>query len=185
MLASPPAQVDGITLALDANLRPPERPPMTVVEQLIARYQLTPHPEGGWYREVHRSTLQVTRRDGQRRSALTQILFLLEAPAVSRWHRVSQADETWQFIGGDPLELLCLPAAGGTPTITRLGFNLSDPALQPLAVVPADCWQAARCLGDWSLVSCGVGPGFSFSDFSLLADQPDARHHVQAWADLI
>ncbi|MFM8258909.1 MAG: cupin domain-containing protein [Vulcanococcus sp.] len=158
---------------------------MAVVEQLIERYQLQPHPEGGWYREVHRSTLQVRRSDGQARSAFTQILFLLQAPAVSRWHRVSQADETWLFISGEPLELQCLPARGGTPTITRLGFNLSDPGLTPLAVVPAECWQAARCLGAWSLVSCAVGPGFSFSDFSLLADQPLSRHPSGASQELL
>lgn len=158
---------------------------MAAVPQLIARYELRPHPEGGWYREVHRSTLTVTRGDGQARSALTQILFLLEAPAVSRWHRVSQADEIWQFIGGDPLELLCLPARGGPPAITRLGFSLSDAGLEPLAVVPADHWQAARCLGAWSLVSCGVGPGFSFGDFTLLADDPEARPLAAAWADLL
>lgn len=158
---------------------------MSLVEQLIERYQLQPHPEGGWYREIHRSALQVRRDDGQLRSALTQILFLLEAPSVSRWHRVMQADEAWQFIGGDPLELLWLPGGGDRPVISCLGFSPSDPALEPLAVVPAGCWQAARCLGMWSLVSCGVGPGFSFSDFSLLADQPRSVHPAGACHELI
>lgn len=159
--------------------------PLAVVEQLITRYQLQPHPEGGWYREVHRSAQQVMRSDGQTRSALTQILFLLEAPGVSRWHRVSEADETWQFIAGDPLELFCLGASADRPSVIRLGFSFSDPDLQPLAVVPADCWQAARCLGSWTLVSCGVGPGFSFSDFSLLADQPSANRPAGAMAELL
>lgn len=161
------------------------RRPMPVVEQLIERYQLEPHPEGGWYREVHRSALQIRRDDGQARSALTQILFLLEAPAVSRWHRVRLADEAWQFISGDPLELLCLPIGHDTPVITRLGFSLSEPEWKPLAVVPAGCWQAARCLGAWSLVSCAVGPGFSFSDFSLLADQPRIDHPAAASRELL
>lgn len=158
---------------------------MSIVEQLIERYQLQQHPEGGWFREVHRSALQVHRADGQVRSALTQILFLLEAPAVSRWHQVRQADETWLFISGDPLELLCLPVGNDTPVITRLGFSLIDLGLEPLAVVPAGCWQAARCLGAWSLVSCAVGPGFSFSDFSLLADQPRSGHPAGASGDLL
>jgi uncharacterized protein len=82
---------------------------MTDAASLIARYQLQPHPEGGWYRELHRSEQAVQRADGEARSALTVILFLLEAPGVSRWHRVSGADETWHFIGGDPVELLQLP----------------------------------------------------------------------------
>jgi predicted cupin superfamily sugar epimerase len=40
-------------------------------------------------------------------------------------------------------------------------------------VVPADWWQAARSLGDWSLVTCSVGPGFDFADFELLRERSD------------
>ena len=57
---------------------------MTDVADLISRWQLSPHPEGGWYREMHRSSEQVTRADGSKRDGLTSILFLLEAGAVSR-----------------------------------------------------------------------------------------------------
>ena len=149
-------------------------PPLSTVDALIERYQLQPHPEGGWYRELHRSPLAVQRADGEGRSALTLILVLLPGGAVSRWHRVAAADESWHFIGGDPLELLQLPPEGGTPECCRLGFALEDPSLLPVAVVPAGCWQAARSLGAWSLVSCCVGPGFSFADFSLLAECPGA-----------
>ena len=149
-------------------------PPLSTVDALIERYQLQPHPEGGWYRELHRSPLAVQRADGVGRSALTLILFLLPGGAVSRWHRVAGADESWHFIGGDPLELLQLPPEGGPPECGRLGFALEDPSLLPVAVVPAGCWQAARSLGAWSLVSCCVGPGFSFADFSLLAECPGA-----------
>jgi predicted cupin superfamily sugar epimerase len=153
---------------------------MDDVAALIARYQLQPHPEGGWYRECHRSALVVQRSDGQPRSALTLILFLLDGASVSRWHRVRDADETWQFIAGEPLELLRLEPDAPAPTRLRLGFNRADPSLMPVAVVPAGCWQAARSLGAWSLVSCCVGPGFSFSDFALLADQPATEHPAAA-----
>jgi predicted cupin superfamily sugar epimerase len=146
------------------------------VRELIARYQLEPHPEGGWYRELHRSSEPVRRGDGESRDALTLILFLLEAGEVSRWHRVAGADETWHAIVGDPLELLTLPPGGGPPNRRLLGFSLTDPTLEPVAVVPAGHWQAARSLGRWTLVSCCVGPGFSFGDFSLLAEQPAETH---------
>ncbi|NDF61561.1 MAG: cupin domain-containing protein, partial [Synechococcaceae bacterium WBB_3_034] len=135
---------------------------MNNVDALIARLGLQPHPEGGFYRELHRSPLAVQRGDGQARSALTVILFLLPAGAISRWHRVQGADESWHFIGGDPLELLQLPPTGGEAQASRLGFDPVDGALLPVAVVPSGWWQAARSLGAWSLVSCCVGPGFSF-----------------------
>jgi predicted cupin superfamily sugar epimerase len=154
-------------------------------QELIARFALQPHPEGGWYREWHRSPLSVTRQDGSQRSGLTTILFLLEARQTSRWHRVQGADEAWQFLDGAALELFCLPPAGGAPQRIRLNAPLRDEISQPMAVVPAGWWQAARSLGDWSLVSCAVGPGFSFDDFDLLRDLPAAQHPEGADAALL
>lgn len=152
------------------------------VELLIQRYRLEPHPEGGWYRELHRSSESVSCADGQRRPGLTTILFLLPQGEISRWHRVSRADESWHHAGGAPLELLCLPPEGGALRRQRLSAllppladSMSEPAM-PLAVVPAGWWQAARSLGAWSLVSCCVGPGFDFADFTLLRDLPQAQH---------
>ena len=48
------------------------------LEQLVSIWQLQPHPEGGWYREVQRSSIQVQQPDGQRRQAITTVLFLLQ-----------------------------------------------------------------------------------------------------------
>jgi predicted cupin superfamily sugar epimerase len=39
----------------------------------------------------------------------------------------------------------------------------------PQAVVPAHAWQAARSLGDWTLLGCTVAPGFVFDRFELAA----------------
>jgi predicted cupin superfamily sugar epimerase len=44
--------------------------------------------------------------------------------------------------------------------------------------VPARYWQAARSSGDYSLVTCTVGPGFDFADFRMLADAP---HEAEAF----
>ena len=135
---------------------------------LIDRYQLQPHPEGGWYRELHRSITLVTRADGLQRSGFTAILFLLEEGNPSAWHRVHGADESWHFIAGAPLELQLRAQLNEQAQQRLLGFSAERPELDPLVVVPADWWQAARSLGAWSLVSCCVGPGFDFADFELL-----------------
>ena len=134
---------------------------------LIDRYQLQPHPEGGWYRELHRSNTVVTRSDGMQRSGFTAILFLLEAGNASAWHRVHGADESWHFIAGAPVELLLRAEDRGQTQLQLLGFSVERAELQPLLVVPAGWWQAARSLGAWSLVSCCVGPGFDFADFEI------------------
>ena len=158
---------------------------MITPAELIERYRLLPHPEGGWYRELHRSPQLVQRPNGEQRSGLTAILFLLEAGAVSRWHRVSGADETWHFAAGDPLELLVL-APGTSIERHRLGSIEGDVlGAEPMAVVPAGCWQAARSLGAWTLVSCCVGPGFDFADFTLLRELPGAEHPPEALADFV
>jgi len=152
--------------------------------ELIALLGLDPHPEGGFYREVFRSSSRVTATDTRgARSALTTIYFLLPAGAQSRWHQVD-SDEVWHFYEGEALELLELDAGGTTLSRHRLG-RLGDGDAGPVRTIPAGAWQAARPLGAYTLVGCTVGPGFEFSDFRLLADDPARAAAVRAaWPEL-
>jgi predicted cupin superfamily sugar epimerase len=138
---------------------------------LIHLLDLTPHPEGGYYREVFRSSRRVrATAPAVERDAITTIYFLLVAGQHSRWHRIA-SDEVWHYYEGEPLELIWL-----NPARTIAQRRLVGPATdgrQPVEVVPGGCWQAARSSGDYTLVGCSVGPGFDFSEFSLLADVPD------------
>lgn len=133
---------------------------------LIERFALTPHPEGGWYRELHRSALRVTAAERER-SALTTIYYLLERTQVSRWHVVA-ADEIWHFYAGAPLELLTYDP--NVRTLERHMLEAPGGSGAPIAVVAAGVWQAARSLGDFALLGCTVGPGFEFADFRLVAE---------------
>lgn len=148
----------------------------TRAAELIRTLALRPHPEGGHYGEVFRSARRVRALDRDaERTALTTIHFLLTAGEHSRWHRV-RSDEAWHWTEGDPLELLRLDDAGLRSV--RLGPTAKD--TRPAVVVGADCWQAARTLGEYSLVGCSVAPGFEFEDFSLMADVPDAAAMLRA-----
>lgn len=93
---------------------------------LIDRLALESHPEGGWYREFHRSAARVETPHGAR-PALTAIYFLLGAGEVSRWHTLL-SDEGWHFYRGDPLELLVYDPASrrlrGGPSLR--GASTSD-----------------------------------------------------------
>ena len=135
------------------------------MDSLVARWRLQPHPEGGWYREVQRSSIQVTRPDGQHRSAITTVLFLLGAEDVSRWHCVHGGDEIWTFLSGAPLSLFQHSDAANRSHEQVVSAD------QPVAWVPAGVWMAARSRGDFTLVNCCVGPGFSFDDFEMLRDR--------------
>ncbi|HXY59108.1 MAG TPA: cupin domain-containing protein [Methylocystis sp.] len=130
--------------------------------QVIELLGLAPHPEGGFYRETFRDA----RLDAGGRAASTAIYFLLEAGPGSRWHRVDAA-EIWTYHCGAPL-LLSLSADGLTATVQRLGPDLAA-GERPQAVVPAHCWQAAKSLGAFTLVSCVVAPGFMFETFEMAA----------------
>jgi predicted cupin superfamily sugar epimerase len=128
----------------------------------IERLGLQPHPEGGWYREVHRAAARVeTERGG--RSALTTIYYLLEQGQLSRWH-VVESDEVWHFYSGAPLELLAYEPRSRAFRRTVLGVNGES-----IGVIEAGVWQAARSLGAYSLVGCTVGPGFEFADFRFVS----------------
>ncbi len=76
--------------------------------EIIKQFNLSPHPEGGWFREIVRSKNALIREDGQIRNFITGIYYLLERDAKSAWHRVKNADEIWIYLRGDPLHLWCL-----------------------------------------------------------------------------
>ena len=61
--------------------------------QIIKKYKLSPHPEGGWFREILRSESYVIRKDGQKRNNITGIYYMLCKNEISSWHRVNSADE--------------------------------------------------------------------------------------------
>ena len=158
--------MDGPGLAATEKHETTRRTAMTKTQTLIQQLGLKPHPEGGWYRELHRSPDQVQRQDGAERSALTAILFLLPAGAVSCWHRVIGGDEIWTHIDGATLELF--QCQGDGTGLKRDALHASN----PIQVVPANTWQAARSLGNYSLMSCCVGPGFEFCDFEMARQHP-------------
>ncbi len=143
-------------------------------EQLIRELGLQAHPEGGFYRRQFTSS----RVAGDGRACCSAILFLLPAGMVSRWHRVD-ADEVWHFHEGAPLELLI---ADTGPPVRRELLGSVEPGQLPQRAVPAHAWQAARSLGEFTLVGCTVAPEFRFEQFSLLADDAEAQ---AAWPALL
>lgn len=143
-------------------------------QQWIEKLGLAPHPEGGHYREFYRSPVNVM-ADVGKRSAVTIIHFLLQAGEHSRWH-VVQSDEIWRHTAGGLLELLVYAPSDRRLTVHYLG-PLDDDGTQLTHIVPAGHWQAARPVGDYSLVECTVAPGFDFADFRMVADLDGHAEH--------
>ncbi len=139
--------------------------------ELVRLLGLAPHPEGGWYAEVHRSPQAVLPQDGRPlRSALTSIDFLLAAGQFSAWHRVA-SDEAWHLLEGGPLRLwLAPPPLDAYTAVDLVPAGPTGPRGAPRHVVPAGWWQAAEPLGEYAYVGATVGPGFEFGDFGFGRD---------------
>ena len=140
----------------------PERAPLSrtlTAGEIVSLLDLRPHPEGGYFRETFRDE----RASADARAASTAIYFLLTRERASHWHRID-AVEIWHHYAGAALEL---SVADGTTTRTlRLGPDIAN-GERPQGIVPAHAWQAARTLGEWTLVGCTVAPGFVFERFEL------------------
>jgi len=133
---------------------------MDSADRIIADLRLSPHPEGGWYRQTWVSDVLV---DG--RPTGTCIYFLLKAGERSHWHRVDAA-EHWFWHAGAPLTLSLAATDAGPATDHMLGSDvLAGEA--PQILVPTGNWQAAASRGGWTLASCTVSPGFRFEGFTL------------------
>ncbi len=132
---------------------------------------LTPHPEGGCYRETYRSRTLIDPPGFKgSRSAYTAIFFLLKGNEISRLHRI-KSDEIWHFHYGSSLSLHIITTAGAHE-IVRLGPDIGN-GHNFQAMIPASHWFGATvddpC--SYSLVGCTVAPGFDFQDFELAERQ--------------
>jgi hypothetical protein len=137
---------------------------MPTAAEIVARLELKPHPEGGYYRETFRDE----RVDANGRSVSTAIYFLLARGGRSQWHRID-AVEVWHYYAGSALTLR-IAHDGCTQHTVRLGPDVSQ-GERPQAIVPAQAWQTAETSGDWTLVGCTVAPGFEFASFELAPEE--------------
>lgn len=153
-------------------------PTDTRAAELIARLELQPHPEGGYFREVFRSASTVQAFDSrEERSAVTTIYFLLKQGQFSRLHQIT-SDEIWHYYEGAPLELTWGALNGGEYQCRLLGPVAANQS--PVLIVPAGDWQAARSTGAYTLVGCSVAPGFEFQNFRMLSDVPAEADAVRS-----
>jgi predicted cupin superfamily sugar epimerase len=131
----------------------------------IAHLQLQPHPEGGYYKEVFHSEIDVVRTTSAGvKQACTSIYYLLEEADYSGFHRI-QSEEIWYFHKGAPLHIHSIDEDGG-----HVVHELSDTLTGNLSVViKAGLWFAAEMpsKSDYVLVSCAVAPAFDFNEFEM------------------
>jgi len=132
-------------------------------DHIIHQFELVPHPEGGHYREIYRSPMDVLSPvNGHIRHAVTEIYFLLKKGEKSRFHEVLH-DEIWHFYTGDSIRLITFDGEKTEEVALGPGLNC-----EYVHIVPGKTYQAAESFGEYSFVGCTVAPGFDFDDFRFL-----------------
>ncbi|HEY7109874.1 MAG TPA: cupin domain-containing protein [Nitrososphaeraceae archaeon] len=137
------------------------------VLDLINRFGLKQHPEGGFFVETFRSEHLVELAEGKRsRNLCTVIYYLLPGNQFSSFHSI-RSDEIWHFYLGSSVTLHIIKEDGRLDEI-RLGFKADKSELFQV-VINANSWFAASVndTGSYSLMGCTVAPGFDFRDWTL------------------
>lgn len=133
------------------------------IDEIVKKYNLQPHPEGGYYAETWRSEKQFSIQNEMTRSHATSIIFLLPGNTFSAFHRIV-SDELWNYHAGASIFIYEIIEDEWQETILGTGINEK---LQHL--VKGGTWFASRCSDEesYSLCGCTVVPGFDFADFEM------------------
>ncbi|KAJ9687900.1 hypothetical protein PVL29_013901 [Vitis rotundifolia] len=165
---------------------------MASTSEIVAKLNLQPHPEGGFFSETLRDTSVILPKSilpseyKVERPVSTSIFFLLPSGNVSCLHRIPCA-ETWHFYMGEPLTVVELNEKDGKVKLTCLGPDILGGNQQLQYTVEPNVWFGAFPTKDfsilpngvpeknpardgehhYSLVGCTCAPAFQFEDFEL------------------
>ena len=118
----------------------------------------------------------------------TAIYYLIQPDSFSAFHRLAGV-ELYHHDAGAPAELWTLHPDGSTD-VSQLGSDLAA-GERPVHAVPPLSWQAARTLGQWSLLGCSMAPPYRAEAFELARRQdlltayPDHTAEILALTRLI
>jgi uncharacterized protein len=161
---------------------------MNTAEYWIQNLGLKPHPEGGFFKEMFRSSISVNKDDLPKgykssRRLTTSIFYLLRSEDISRLHRL-RSDEIWYFHYGSAVRIIYIDREGKKHT-KLLGPNF-EKAEYFYMHIPAGNIFAAEVVetNSFSVFSCVVSPGFEFDDFEMF-EKEDLIQAYPKHADFI
>lgn len=144
---------------------------MYTAEYWIQHLNLKPHPEGGFFNEVFRSSINISKDElpvgyKSSRRVATCIYYMLRSNDISKMHRL-RSDEIWFYHYGSPAKIIYIDPEGKKHKFF-LGPN-HEKAEQFHIHIPAGNIFAAEVTqsDSYCLMSCVVAPGFEFEDFEL------------------
>lgn len=140
------------------------------VVEWIEKYNLQPHPEGGYFFQKEKSA-HILSVNGKNCSLYTSIYFLLTEDSPSHFHSLSH-DELWFFHSGDPIFIHSIDK-NGVYKVVQLGIDCFQTKV-PAGHIFASCVENGQ-----SLLSCVVIPGFEFEDFQLHSQEELLENYPQ------
>ena len=143
------------------------------LQKTIEKFQLVPHPEGGYYRQLFGN-------DGMGKKDISTIYYMLTDSDISAFHRLHDVTEIWYYHAGEPLNLYVIDAEG------NLNVHHLSPDGEMQVVIHPEQWFAAEIPSKkgFCLLGCAVAPAFSFENFELGNKDTLTRQFPQ-YAELI
>jgi predicted cupin superfamily sugar epimerase len=152
--------------------------------RIIRDLQLSPHPEGGFFRRIYSSPLKL--ESGQEeRLAMSSILYLLtEEHPKGHLHR-NRSDIVHYFMQGSAIEYILFDEESLGLSRVWLGPDLASGQV-PWLVVPGGVWKASRLPSGepYGLVAEAVSPGFEIEDMSLATSEWLGSHFPEVENEL-
>ena len=143
-------------------------------DELISRFGLEPHVEGGSFRELDEPL-----PEGAPRAASGVIYYYLGPEEHSEFH-VLDSDEYWLWHAGGTLEIWWIEADGAVQ-VRRLGLDADS---EPCVLMKAGVIFGARHVpgekSDGTLVSCVTVPRFSYEHYRILPRAEVLEKYPQA-----
>ena len=131
-------------------------------DELMARFQLEPHVEGGSFRELDAGEERFPGR------APSGVIYYYLGPQEHSEFHLLDSDEYWLWHAGSSLEIWTVDGDGELRT-TRLGLNEGE---EPCVLLHAGVIFGARHIpgtsDDGTLVSCVTVPRFSYEHYRIL-----------------
>ncbi len=128
----------------------------TAYQSIIEKFQLKPHPEGGYYRQLYGN-------DETGNKDISTIYYMLTGNDKSAFHRLHGVTEIWYYHAGKPIDIYVIDIDGNLTV-----HNLSPEGEMQVVILPEQ-WFAAEIPSKegFCLVGCAVAPAFSFENFEL------------------
>ena len=134
---------------------------MKSAQYYIDKLNMTPHVEGGYFKESVVSE-DLFRED---KRLFSSIYFLLETGEVSNFHRLT-SDEMWYYHDGQALTIYMITPDGELIT-KQLGLDIEKGEVPQVLVPKGHIFGSSMNNDGFALVGCMVAPQFTFDEFEL------------------